>query len=65
MFKSYTNKYNEKICVPTPKNFEAVKDFKNKADSLINFKLLKTSSKKSILKSLNMEVIVLYYFKLL
>ncbi|KAL4122384.1 hypothetical protein QTP88_014719 [Uroleucon formosanum] len=55
IFKSHVNKNNERICIPTPKIFEAGKDFKNKADNLMHFKSLKTSSKKSILKSLNLE----------
>lgn len=49
--------------VPSPKTFEAGEYFKNIAEDLMHFKSLKTSSKRSILKSLNMEVIVLHNFK--
>lgn len=51
--------------VPSPKIFEAGEYLKNVADDLMHFKSLKISSKRSILKSLNMEVIVLHNFKFL
>lgn len=59
-YKSYMHK-NKEIVVPTPKLFEAGKSFKDFADSLIHFKSLKTNSKRSILKSLNLEVIIFQF----
>lgn len=56
------HKKNQEISVPTPKLFEADKYIKNAANNLKHFKSLTINSKKSILKTLNMEVIILYYY---
>jgi len=56
------HKNNNKNLVPTPKIFEAGKYLKNIDDNLMHFKSLKINDKRSILKFLNMEVIILRYF---
>lgn len=42
--------------------FEASKDFKDLANNLMHFKSLNSSRKRSILKSLSLEVIIVKYF---
>lgn len=51
---------NKEITIPAPKIFESGKYFIDIADSLIHFRSLETNTKKKILKTLNMEVIIIY-----
>lgn len=57
-YKSNVHK-NKETHVPIPKTFEDGKYFENIVNNLMHFKTLTTEHKISILKSLNMEVIIL------
>jgi len=62
MYKTYIHKNSKDILIPTPKMFEAGEYFESIKDNLISIKSLKTSTKKSILKYLSLEVIIIIQY---